>query len=77
MNCRGVLRQLNDHLDGVLDASLAAELKRHLEHCDDCRVIVDTTRKTIEILCGSEPADLPTGVRDRLQQALAEKLKRS
>lgn len=77
MNCRSVIHQLNDHLDGVLDPALAAELKRHLEHCEDCRVIVDTTRKTIEILCGSEPADLPSGVRERLQAALEKKLGRS
>lgn len=76
MNCKGVLEQLNDHLDGTLDPSLVEDLKSHLEACEDCRVIVDTTRKTIEIICDSEPAELPPGVRDRLQRALAAKLNR-
>jgi anti-sigma factor RsiW len=76
LNCKGVLKQLNDHLDGTLDPGLAEELKSHLEDCEDCRVIVDTTRKTVEIICDSEPAELPAGVRERLQRALATKLNR-
>lgn len=75
MNCKGVIQELNDHLDGNLDSSLAKELEAHLEHCEDCRVIVDTTKKTVDILCDAEPAELPDGVRDRLQSALAKKVK--
>ena len=74
MNCKGVIRQLTDYLDGQLDPALVAELTRHLEHCEDCRLVVDTTRKTIEIYCNTEPLPLPAGMRERLQRALAEKL---
>lgn len=74
MNCKGVIRQLTDFLDGELDSALVAELTRHLAHCEDCRLVVDTTRKTIEIYCNTEPLALPAGVRERLQRALAEKL---
>ena len=74
MNCKGVVRELSEYLDGNLDPTLAEELNRHLEHCDDCRVVVDTTRKTIEIYCNTEPLPLPADVRQRLHRALAEKL---
>jgi hypothetical protein len=53
------------------------ELSRHLEHCDDCRVVVNTTRKTIEVYCNTEPLPLPQDVRERLERALREKLKRA
>ena len=76
MNCRGVIRELSDYLDGELDASARAELERHLERCEDCRLVVDTTKKTIEIFCNSEPVPLPNEVRDRLRAALEKRLRR-
>ncbi len=75
MVCKEVIRKLSDYLDHELEPALAAELTRHLEHCEDCRIIVDTTRKTIEIYCNTEPAPLPDKVRDRLNRALAAKLR--
>ena len=77
MNCKGVIRELSEYLDGNLDPALEKELHRHLEHCEDCRLVVDTTRKTIKIYCTTEPLPLPAGVRDRLDLALAEKLKKA
>lgn len=75
MNCRGVIRELSNFLDGDLDPALRAELERHLEHCDDCRMVVDTTRKTVHLFCHSEPVPLPNEVRDRLHKALEMRLK--
>ena len=76
MKCKDVIRELGDYLDGAADAALLAEIQRHLEHCEDCRLMVDTTRKTIEVFCDSEPAPLEPDVRSRLQKALEQKLKR-
>ena len=76
MNCKKVIRELSDYLDGELDPALLQELERHLEQCVDCCLVVDTTRKTIEIYCNTEPLPLPRGVRERLERALAEKLGR-
>lgn len=75
MSCKNTLIQLSDFLDGELDPALAEELKKHLAACDDCRVVVDTTRQTIQLYCNAEPIPLPEDVEKRLQQALARKLK--
>ncbi len=77
MICKEVIRKLSEYLDGELDPALAQDLARHLEHCEDCRIIVDTTRKTIEIYCNTEPAPLPDEVRQKLNRLLAEKLGRT
>jgi anti-sigma factor RsiW len=74
VDCGDVIKQLNSYLDGELDETLRWELLAHLEKCQDCRVVVDTTRKTIELYCNSEPLPLPDDVRQRLNQALARKL---
>ena len=73
MNCKGVIRELSNYIDGDLDPSLETELERHLNHCEDCTMIVDQTKKSIEILCDSKPVELPSDVRSRLHAALREK----
>jgi anti-sigma factor RsiW len=74
LNCKGVIRELSNYIDGDLDPVVKQELERHLEHCEDCAMIVDQTKKTIEILCDSQPVTLPTDVRSRLHAALREKI---
>ena len=73
MNCKHVIREISNYIDGELDPALMQELERHLAHCEDCTMIVDQTRKTIQIYSGSEPVDLPSGVKSRLHAALRQK----
>lgn len=77
VSCKKLLNELCDFLDGGLDPETVEEIKYHLEQCKDCRVLVDTTRKTIEIFCNAEPVPLPAGVQDRLHQALEQRLRSS
>jgi anti-sigma factor RsiW len=68
MRCRQVVDKISEYIDGELDPELVRELEHHLQHCEDCRVVVDTTRKTVEVFCHTEPAPLPNDVRERLNQ---------
>ena len=74
MNCKHVIHELSNYIDGNLDPTLKQELERHLEHCEDYTMIVDQTRKTIQIFSGSEPINLPSDVKSRLHAALHKKL---
>jgi anti-sigma factor RsiW len=76
VNCRGVIEELSSYLNGELDAAGMAELRAHLERCKKCRVVVDTTRQTIEFYSGSEPLPLPDDFRTRLHDALVRRLSR-
>lgn len=76
MNCRGVIQQLSDFLDEELDPKLAEDLCRHLELCDDCRVVVDTCRKTVKVFCKTEALPIPPDVQARLDRLLAEKCRK-
>ncbi len=75
MNCKKVILDLTSYLDGVLDSHTRVELEEHLSRCTDCRVVVDTCRKTIQIFCNSEPVPLPEDVRQRLHSALLERFR--
>lgn len=77
MTCKKVILELTSYLDGVLDSTMRIDLERHLSGCTDCRLVVDTTRKTIQIFCNSEPVPLPEDVRKRLHTALLERFRRN
>ena len=72
MRCRQLVDKISEYLDGELDPELVRELEHHLEHCEDCRIVVDTTRKTVEIFCNAEPAALPGNVHERLSQMFTQ-----
>lgn len=76
MNCRSIVKELSNYLDEALDSTLKDSIEEHLGHCDDCRVVVDTTKKTIQIYCNSEPAPLPEDTKLRLREALVKHLRR-
>jgi hypothetical protein len=75
VNCTDFLAKLTDYFDGRIDSDLLAEVKQHLCSCHHCEVVVDTTRKTIDIYRGNEPYDLPDDVATRLRAAIMERCK--
>ena len=75
MNCQDVIRDLSNYIDDDLDADLKQELESHVKECSDCGLVVDQTKKTIEIFCDSEPVELPSDMRNRLHEAVRRKLK--
>jgi anti-sigma factor RsiW len=68
--CRDLLGQLSDYIDGELETALCAELETHLADCPNCRVMVDTVRKTITLYQSQATAELPSGVQKRLYKVL-------
>jgi anti-sigma factor RsiW len=75
LNCKGVIREISNYIDGDLNAAMKQELERHLDHCEDCAMVVNQTKMTVEIFCDSQPVELPTDVRSRLHEALQRKLR--
>jgi anti-sigma factor RsiW len=70
MGCKRLLEDLNLYLDGELEQDLCQQLEEHLKGCDRCRIVLDTTRKTIDLFCENEPVELPADVSTRLHHAL-------
>jgi anti-sigma factor RsiW len=77
VNCKKVILALTSYLDGALDSTIRIDLEQHLARCTDCRLVVDTTRKTIQIFCNSEPVPLPDDVRMRLHTALLDRIRQN
>jgi anti-sigma factor (TIGR02949 family) len=69
--CQHLLDSLSDYVDGALDDSLCVELERHLEGCENCRIVVDTLRKTVYLYqVTAQPPAVPDDVRQRLYRRL-------
>jgi anti-sigma factor RsiW len=70
LNCKAVIREISSYIDGALEPTEKQELEQHLEHCEDCKIVVDQTKLTVDIFCDSEPLELPVDVKTRLHEAL-------
>lgn len=65
--CHYLLSSLSDYVDGEVGQELCQEIERHLADCENCRVVVDTLRKTIYLYhATATPPEVPDDVRDRL-----------
>jgi anti-sigma factor (TIGR02949 family) len=71
LSCEELLGSLSAYIDGDLAPDLCQELEKHLEGCDNCRVVLNTTKRTIELVrLPDEKSDLPDDVRERLFKRL-------
>jgi len=69
-NCKTLLGTLSEYIDGELPAELCREIEKHLEGCENCRVVLNTTKRTIDLVHIPLNTDVPTDVRERLFKRL-------
>jgi len=69
--CQYLLESLSDYVDGNLGEEVCAEIEKHLVECEDCRIVVDSLRKTISLYhTTSESPSVPADVKERLFRRL-------
>jgi anti-sigma factor RsiW len=65
-----LLKELSSYIDGEAAAELAAEIERHAAECEDCRIVVDTLRRTIRLYRQLPSPGLPEAARKQLYRSL-------
>lgn len=50
MNCTICEKRLTDYLEGKLPSYLSDEMQNHLEHCSQCRALLDALRATDQLI---------------------------
>jgi len=65
-----MLAALSDYVDGTLDGGLCAEIERHMAGCGNCRIVVDTLRKTVYLYRVHGHAEVPADAKARLYAVL-------
>ena len=71
IRCEDVLREISNYLDQDVPSELRRQIEEHLDACDNCHVLVNTTRKTISLVGGSNVFEIPASVSERLLERLA------
>jgi mycothiol system anti-sigma-R factor len=66
-HCKEFVDTISSYVDGELSEELCAELDKHLSECDNCRIVVNTLKKTIDIYHQqAEREKVPDDVKERL-----------
>ena len=70
--CQSLLCMLSDYIDGDLSEELCQEIEKHTAGCANCRIVIDTLRKTISLYhtAAEESAQLPDETREHLFKTL-------
>jgi anti-sigma factor RsiW len=69
--CDQLVDCLSDYIDGELPPELVAQLDEHILTCTNCRIVVDTTKKTISLYHQlGEDQHVPNSVVERLHKTL-------
>lgn len=74
LTCKEFLNELSEFLDGTVEGEARRELEAHLTECPNCWVMVDTTKKTVQIYKGMDPQPVPEELHSRLMKALEKKM---
>lgn len=70
IDCKHVWQHLSDYIDGDVDATLRAEIDRHLEHCEICSAVLDSTRNVVVLMADDRVFEIPGGYSERLHRRL-------
>lgn len=71
--CNNYIQDICDYIDGEADESLCRELEKHLEGCENCRIMVDTLRQTVVLCRDGKRESLPDALQGKLNQTLKKK----
>lgn len=71
ISCKDLWASISDYIDGELNEEFRKKIEEHMCDCEHCRVVVDTTSKTIYLYrCETQETQLPDDVRGRLLETL-------
>jgi len=72
MECNELVQYLSDYIDQNLEDDLIQAAKDHLSSCHNCRVVLDTTQRTIFLYREQGKRTIPADRRQRLFDQLQE-----
>lgn len=74
IDCKHVWEHISAYIDGEVNAELRAEIDRHLETCEICSAVLDSTRNVVVLVADNRVFELPSGFSHRLHERLAREM---
>ena len=76
LSCDQILLELSRYLDDESAATLRRDIEAHMAGCHTCRVLYDSTKKTLTILTDSRSFELPESLSERMVESVMKRLRR-
>jgi predicted anti-sigma-YlaC factor YlaD len=77
LECKHVWEHISEYLDQQLTPEVRREIEKHLENCEVCSAILDSTRNVLILTADNRTYELPVGyskrLHDRLEKAIHQK----
>ena len=70
LECKQVWEHISEYLDQQLDPQLLMDVEKHLENCEVCSAILDSTRNILVLTADNRTFELPVGYSERLHAHL-------
>jgi anti-sigma factor RsiW len=70
IDCKHVWNCISEYLDGTLPDETRDTVQKHLDHCDICSAILDSTRNVIILTADDRVFELPVGFSERLHERI-------
>lgn len=75
IECKHVWNFISGYIDGTLSEEVRTNVQKHLEHCEICSAILDSTRNIIILTADEHVFELPVGFSERLHARIDLELK--
>jgi anti-sigma factor RsiW len=75
LDCKDVWENISEYIDHRLDPSVLAEMEKHLENCEVCSAVLDSTRNVLVLTADNRTFELPVGFSERLHRRLEVAIK--
>jgi hypothetical protein len=74
LECKHVWEYISEYIDGRVDPQVKEDIERHLEHCEICSAILDSTRNILILTADDRTFELPVGYSERLHERLKKEI---
>jgi len=74
LSCKHVWAHISEYIDQSVPAEVREDIERHLEHCELCSAVLDSTRNILVLTADNRTFELPVGFSERLHERLKREL---
>jgi hypothetical protein len=74
LSCKHVWAHISEYIDQSVPADVREDIERHLEHCEICSAVLDSTRNILVLTADNRTFELPLGYSERLHERLKREL---
>ena len=77
IDCKHVWEHISAYIENDVETALRAEIDRHLETCEICSAVLDSTRNVVILVADDRVFEIPAGFSERLHARIDEEIEQA